>query len=249
VAVNSIIWARIMAQIVYYFYAGLTPGAPQRRVSFAVPTGNFGDIYAGFLAKRMGLPVDRLIIATNANDILHRFISRNRYERTELLHTLSPSMDIVVSSNFERALFDAYGGDAAAIADLMGRFRREAVTVPDAVFGELRRHFDSAAVDDSRTCATIAEVFERCGYLLDPHSAIAVRAALDAPAAQAAPVVALATAHPAKFPEAVIRSGQSHEPALPAHLADLFQREERYRVVARDRVAVQGAVCDALATG
>ncbi len=249
VAVNSINWARIMAQIVYYFYAGLTLGAPHRRVSFAVPTGNFGDIYAGFLAKRMGLPVDRLIIATNANDILHRFISRNRYERTELLHTLSPSMDIVVSSNFERALFDAYGGDAAAVADLMGRFRREAVTVPDAVFGELRRHFDSAAVDDSGTCATIAEVFEGCGYLLDPHSAIAVRAALDAPAAQAAPVVALATAHPAKFPEAVIRSGQSHEPALPAHLADLFQREERYRVVARDRLAVQGAVCDALASG
>ena len=158
VAVNSINWARIMAQIVYYFYAGLSLGAPHRQVSFAVPTGNFGDIYAGYLAKRMGLPVSRLIVATNANDILHRFISENRFQRTALQHTLSPSMDIVISSNFERALFDFFDRDSVAVSELMQRFVCQPVTVPDLVFEKARSHFDSFSADDEATCAIIAEI-------------------------------------------------------------------------------------------
>ncbi len=156
VAVNSINWARIMAQIVYYFHAALALGAPDRAVSFSVPTGNFGDIYAGYLARRMGLPVQQLVIATNANDILHRFMSSSRYGKSALAHTLSPSMDIVISSNFERALFEFYGRDAAALADLMQRFRTSEVAVPAAVIEAARAQFASFSVDDAMTCATIA---------------------------------------------------------------------------------------------
>ena len=242
VAVNSINWARIMAQIVYYFYAALALGAPQRPVSFSVPTGNFGDIYAGWLAKGMGLPIDQLIIATNRNDILHRFMAGNAYERRQLEHTLSPSMDIMISSNFERALFDLYGRDGAAIAGLMERFNRGPVAVPAAVFEAAREVFDSHAVDDAATVETIRQVFEASEYLLDPHSAIGLQAARQCRRDRAVPMITLATAHPAKFPEAVLRAGQAREPALPHYLADLYQREERYQVLPDDLAAVQAFI-------
>ena len=242
VAVNSINWARIMAQIVYYFYAALALGAPQRPVSFSVPTGNFGDIYAGWLAKGMGLPIDQLIIATNRNDILHRFMPGNTYERRQLEDTLSPSMDIMISSNFERALFDLYGRDGAAIAGLMERFNRGPVAVPAAVFEAAREVFDSHAVDDAATVETIRQVFEASEYLLDPHSAIGLQAARQCRRDRAVPMITLATAHPAKFPEAVLRAGQAREPALPHYLADLYQREERYQVLPDDLAAVQAFI-------
>ncbi len=244
VAVNSINWARIMAQIVYYFYSALSLGAPHRPVSFSVPTGNFGDIYAGWLAKNMGLPIEQLIIGTNANDILHRFMCRNQYEKHELMHSLSPSMDIMISSNFERALFDLYQRDGLAVAELMERFNRETVSVPDAVFERARAVFDSHAVDDASTIATIEQVFEATEYLLDPHSAIAVEAARQCRRNSATPMVALATAHPAKFPDAVMRAGQSEAPHLPHYMNDLYQRDERYTVLEQDLAVVQGFIAD-----
>jgi threonine synthase len=238
VAVNSINWARIMAQIVYYVAAALALGAPGRAVSFAVPTGNFGDIYAGWLARRMGLPVGQLVIGTNANDILHRFLGSNRYARAPLVQTLAPSMDIVVSSNFERALFDFHGGDGAAIAALMRGFRDGAVSVPAAVFERARAEFASAAADDATTCATIRSVWEESGYLADPHTAIGLYAARSCRLRADEPMVALATAHPAKFPEAILRAGVPRAPELPRWLADLHAREERCTVLPRDRTAL-----------
>ncbi|MCG3171461.1 MAG: Threonine synthase [Pseudomonadales bacterium] len=247
VAVNSINWARIMAQIVYYFHAALALGAPDRAVSFAVPTGNFGDIYAGYLARRMGLPVARLVIATNANDILHRLMSSGNYARAGLAHTLSPSMDIVISSNFERALFDFYGRDAARLRELMERFRAGDVVLPEQIMQAARAEFASFAVDDAMTCETIARVFEESEYLLDPHSAIGVRAARECRGSRAVPIVTLATAHPAKFPEAIARAGVPREPALPHYMADLFEREERCTVLDHDLGAVQRFIGERLA--
>ena len=239
VAVNSINWARIMAQIVYYFYAALALGAPQRPVSFSVPTGNFGDIYAAWLARRMGLPIEQLVIATNSNDILHRFLSGNQYQRRQLVHSLSPSMDIMISSNFERALFDLYQRDGAAVADLMARFDRGAVVVPAAVVAAARDVFDSYAVDDAATLDTIRQVFERTEYLLDPHSAIGVAAARQCRRDRMTPMVTLATAHPAKFPQAAVASGQEREPRLPHYMSDLYERRERFSVVPNDLATVQ----------
>lgn len=244
VAVNSINWARIMAQIVYYFYAALSLGAPHRPVSFAVPTGNFGDIYAGWLAKNMGLPIEQLVIATNRNDILHRFMCQNQYEKHELIHSLSPSMDIMISSNFERALFDLYQRDGAAVAELMQRFSHETVAVPDAVFQRARAVFDSYAVDDSRTLEVIRQVYERNEYLLDPHSAIGVEAGRQCRRDLSTPMVTLATAHPAKFPDAVIQAGQAEEPSLPHHMNDLYQRQERYEVLDGKLETVQSFIAN-----
>ena len=239
VAVNSINWARIMAQIVYYFYAALTLGAPHRSVSFSVPTGNFGDIYAGYLAKQMGLPISQLVIATNENDILHRFMSSNSYSKNPLKHTLSPSMDIVISSNFERLLFDCYDRDGAAIAKLMSDFNKGDVSISEAAFAKARELFDSYAVDDAETVATIGEVWERNEYLLDPHSAIGVQAARQCRRDKITPMITLATAHPAKFPDAVMRAGYPTVPPLPHHMADLFEREERCTVLPNDMAKVQ----------
>jgi len=243
VAVNSINWARIMAQIVYYFHAAIQLGAPHRSVAFSVPTGNFGDIFAGYLARNMGLPVNQLIVATNRNDILHRFMSGNRYDKDTLHPTLSPSMDIMVSSNFERLLFDLHGRNGAAVAALLDTFKATGtLAVEDDRWTEARRLFDSLAVDDEATCRTIAEVYGQCGELLDPHTAIGVRAARECRRSLAIPMVILGTAHPVKFPEAVEKAGVAQAPALPAHLADLFQRPERCTVLANDLKAVQGFV-------
>lgn len=231
VAVNSINWARIMAQIVYYFYAALALGAPARPVSFSVPTGNFGDIFAGYLAKRMGLPIEQLVIATNSNDILHRCISANDHSKQPLEHTLSPSMDIMVSSNFERMLFDLYQRDGDAIRQLMEDFKSGAMHLSDTALERARTLFSSHRVDDARMVEVIREVFEKTEYLLDPHTAIGVEAARATRRNQSTPMVCLATAHPAKFPEAVKEAGQSDDPALPHHMNDLFKREERYEVL------------------
>ncbi|MFK8049298.1 MAG: threonine synthase [Halioglobus sp.] len=238
VAVNSINWARIMAQIVYYFYAAVALGAPSRAVAFSVPTGNFGDIFAGYLAHKMGLPVEKLIIATNRNDVLHRVLTTGNYNRQPLEHTLSPSMDITVSSNFERLLFDMYDRDGPSIADLMHRFDTGDIAFSDAAMASVSDLFGSAHVSDDETCQQIASTWNQCEYLLDPHSAIGVRAAFEAGIASHIPVITLATAHPAKFPDAIQTAGISRAPELPAHLADLFEREERFDVLANDLSAV-----------
>ncbi|MDR6231846.1 threonine synthase [Pseudomonas sp. SORGH_AS199] len=243
VAVNSINWARIMAQIVYYFHAALQLGAPARSIAFSVPTGNFGDIFAGYLARNMGLPVSQLVVATNRNDILHRFMSGNRYDKQQLEATLSPSMDIMVSSNFERLLFDLHGRDGLALAELMANFRSSgALTVADDRWTEARKLFDSLAVSDEETCATIAEVYATTGEVLDPHTAIGVRAARECRRSLATPMVVLGTAHPVKFPEAVEKAGIGATLSLPTHLADLLQREERCTVLPNDLAAVQAFV-------
>ncbi|GAB3279158.1 threonine synthase [Parahaliea aestuarii] len=239
VAVNSINWARIMAQIVYYFYAGLALGAPARPVAFSVPTGNFGDIFAGYLARNMGLPVERLIIATNSNDVLHRVMTTSTYGRQPLEHTLSPSMDITVSSNFERLLFDLYDRDGAAIADLMQRFDAGDISFSEAAMTRAASLFSSHRVSDEETCAQIAATWQQCEYLLDPHSAIGVNAALNAGLAPEVPVITLATAHPAKFPDAVAKAGVVESPNLPLHLKDLFERRERCEVLPNTLADVQ----------
>ncbi|KZZ80688.1 threonine synthase [Oleiphilus sp. HI0133] len=242
VAVNSINWARIMAQIVYYFSASLALGGPSRSISFSVPTGNFGDIFAGYLARNMGLPINQLVVATNRNDILHRCISKNRYELEPLHKTLSPSMDIMVSSNFERLLFDLYGRDGKAISELMEKWKAESGSIEDSRWKTARDLFDSWASDDEQTCATIKDVYETTEYLLDPHTAIGVDAACNTRRDPSIPMVTLGTAHPVKFPEAVERADVGVSPALPHHMADLFDRDERYEVLANDLETVQAHV-------
>lgn len=243
-AVNSINWARIMAQIVYYFYASLALGGPHRKISFSVPTGNFGDIFAGYLAKKMGLPIDQLIIATNSNDILHRCVANNDHSKKALMHSLSPSMDIMVSSNFERLLFDAYDRDVAAIRQLMEEFTSGSMTLSESALAKVREHFTSYRLDDDAMIKVISDVFERTGYLLDPHTAIGVDAARHTRRSTDVPMVCLATAHPAKFPEAIRQSGQADDPALPHHMADLFDREEQYTVLDNNIATVQSFVKD-----
>ncbi|MBA1249305.1 MULTISPECIES: threonine synthase [Pseudomonas] len=243
VAVNSINWARIMAQIVYYFHAALQLGAPARSVAFSVPTGNFGDIFAGYLARNMGLPVSQLVVATNRNDILHRFMSGNQYFKETLHASLSPSMDIMVSSNFERLLFDLHGRNGVALAELMSTFKATGkLSVEEDRWVEARKLFDSLAVSDEDTCATIADVFKRTGEVLDPHTAIGVKAARECRRNLSTPMVVLGTAHPVKFPDAVEKAGIGKALELPAHLSDLFQREERCTVLPNAIEAVQAFV-------
>ncbi|WP_152206160.1 threonine synthase [Marinobacter changyiensis] len=243
-AVNSINWARIMAQIVYYFHASLALGGPDRSVSFSVPTGNFGDIFAGYLARQMGLPINQLVIATNRNDILHRFMSGNRYEQKTLEHTLSPSMDIMVSSNFERLLFDLYGRDGAAVKELLENAQKGPVSIDDYRWKHVRKLFDSAAVDDKATSDTIREIYQQNEYLLDPHTAIGVKAARECRRDRSVPMVTLGTAHPAKFPDAVKQSGVAVKPQLPGHLSDLFEREEAFTVLDDDIATVQQFIAE-----
>ncbi len=228
--VNSINWARIMAQIVYYFTSAIALGAPDRKVSFTVPTGNFGDIFAGFVAKRMGLPIDRLVIATNDNDILARALKTGRYEMRGVVATTSPSMDIQISSNFERLLFEAHGRDAAAIRTLMEGLKQSgAFAIGDKALKAIRKEFRAGRATQKQVAKTIAETLEKTGYLLDPHTATGVFVAAKN-ARPASPMVTLATAHPAKFPAAV-KSASGIDPALPSWLADMMQREERFEIL------------------
>ncbi len=232
VAVNSINWARIMAQIVYYFYAAVQLGSPARSLAFSVPTGNFGDIFAGYVAHRMGLPVSQLIVATNQNDILHRFFTANDYSRQGLEATLSPSMDIQVSSNFERLLFEIHDRDAATISALMQDFQKTgSLAISACHLDRIRTLFSSCRVDDAATVATIREIYKETGEILDPHSAIGVYAARKyRDHAPHHAVVTLATAHPAKFTSAILQA-ELPSPSLPPHLQDLFSREERFAVL------------------
>jgi threonine synthase len=239
VAVNSINWARIMAQIVYYFYAAVALGSPARPVSFSVPTGNFGDIFAGYLARQMGLPIERLIIATNRNDVLHRVMTSSTYGRQPLEHSLSPSMDITVSSNFERLLFDLYDRDGDQVSKLMAQLDTGDVLFSEQAMAKARALFSSQRVSDEETGEQIARTWNDCEYLLDPHTAIGVKAALESDADDDVPMVTLATAHPAKFPDAIASAGLTEDPALPAHLSDLFDREERFEVLPNELSAVQ----------
>lgn len=240
VAVNSINWARIMAQIVYYFYCGLRLGATESTpISFTVPTGNFGDIYAGYLAMRMGLPIKRLVIATNSNDILTRFINDNDYRKSDMIETISPSMNIQVSSNFERLLFNVHKDlkKEKNLNTLMEDFDfKGALKVDKEVLERIKKVFVSYSVNDEDTKKTIAESYKQTGEILDPHSAIAVAATkrfMQSEIYENEFVVNLATAHPAKFPEAVVAAGAPN-PVLPEFLKDLMTKEEKYEVIEKD---------------
>jgi threonine synthase len=237
--VNSINWARILAQIVYYFTAAVALGAPRRPVSFAVPTGNFGDVLAGYYAKRMGLPVSRLVVATNENDILARTLNGGPYRPLGVKATQSPSMDIQVSSNFERLLFESYGRDADAIRGLMGSLKQggEFVVAPEAL-SRIRADFDACRASENECADEMRRAYRESGLILDPHTAIGVHAARAALARdRSTPVVALATAHPAKFPDAV-EAATGFRPALPAHLADLLGRREKLQALPNEARAV-----------
>ncbi|HEX6144928.1 MAG TPA: threonine synthase [Geminicoccaceae bacterium] len=246
-AINSINWARVMAQVVYYVTSALALGAPWRRVAFAVPTGNFGDVYAGYVAARMGLPLGGLLVATNVNDILARFFATGRYAVGEVHPTQSPSMDIQVASNFERLLFELCGRDGGEVRSLMTAFRETGALEVDAErLGVAREVFDAARVDEAATAATIRRVLEETGILIDPHTAVAVAAAALQPARRGVPMVVLATAHPAKF-GAAVAAATGMAPGLPPALAGLLERAERLTLLPNDLPLVQRAIlqfCD-----
>ena len=240
--VNSINWARVLAQVVYYFTAAVSLGAPHRKVSFTVPTGNFGDIFAGFIAQRMGLPIEKLVIATNQNDILDRALRSGDYATNGVKPSISPSMDIQVSSNFERALFEALRRDGAAVAKLMddlkstGNFR-----IPQGALEDLRATFASGRCSEGETQATIARVLAQSAELICPHSAVGVHVAEDH--LGTVPMITLATAHPAKFPDAV-EQATGIRPGLPTRMADLFDREERMTRVPNDLAALESLILE-----
>ena len=236
--VNSINWGRIMSQVVYYFSAALSLGAPDRAISFTVPTGNFGDIFAGYVAKKMGLPIDQLIIATNDNDILARTLDSGAYEMRGVEQTTSPSMDIQISSNFERLLFEAHDRDASAVRGLMDSMKQSGgFTISEKPLSAIRSEFAAGRSTVDETAATIKSVLEADSYLLDPHSAIAVKVAREKVSGNT-PMVVLATAHPAKFPDAV-KAASGVTPALPVWLSDLMDRKESFTVLHNDLKIVE----------
>ncbi len=243
-AVNSINWARILSQMVYYFYAWgrMSRGDPDYRVSFSVPTGNFGDIFAGYMAKRMGLPVDRLVVATNRNDILSRFVETGVYEAGEVHPTLSPAMDIQIASNFERYLYFLLGEDPQTVCALLDELGRTgSIQVTDEQRAAVSRDFDAAAADDAETLEQIRVTYERDGYILDPHTAVGVRAARGC-----SDTVCLATAHPAKFSDAV-REAIGIEAPPPPSLQGLMDKETRCALLDASEEAVRGHLRDTLA--
>ncbi|MEM6441869.1 MAG: threonine synthase [Pseudomonadota bacterium] len=243
-AVNSINWARVLAQAVYYFTSAVALGAPYRSVSYSVPTGNFGDVYAGWVASNMGLPVEKLVVATNRNDILHRTIQTGEHRRETVEPTLSPSMDIQVSSNFERLLFDLMDRDGPATAEAMRQLKDEGgFRLSNSALARLREDFDSGMATEEDTAAVIAAMAEITGHVLDPHTAIGVKAASDARGASTDPMVVLGTAHAAKFPDAV-HAACGALPQLPPRLADLYDRSERITRVAGDLGAVQRVILE-----
>lgn len=242
--VNSINWGRVLAQVVYYFSSAVSLGAPAREVSFTVPTGNFGDIFAGYIAKRMGLPVRDLVVATNQNDILDRCLKGQGYHKGEVHASISPSMDIQVSSNFERALFDAYGRDGGAVSQLMAELGEGGFDVSQGAMQVLQDIYKSGRASEDETKATITSALKATGELLCPHSAIGVKVA-DEQRDTATPMITLATAHPAKFPDAV-EEATGMRPDLPPCMADLFDRPERLTRVANDLEALKAHINGAL---
>ncbi len=242
--VNSINWARILAQITYYFTAALSLGAPHRDVTFSVPTGNFGDIFAGYVAKRMGLPIKRLTVATNSNDILVRALASGLYRPREVVATQSPSMDIQVSSNFERLLFEAYNRDATKVCEAMAQLSRERqFEIAATALAGIRSDFAAEAVSESETRQEMYRTYRATGLVIDPHTAVGVAAARRQAhrSSGATPTVVLATAHPAKFPEAV-EAATGVRPALPPHLADLMTRREHRTILPNDLAAVEAFI-------
>lgn len=250
-AINSINWARILAQVVYYVYAGVRVQAETGRApAFCVPTGNFGNVYAGYIAKSMGLPVERLIVATNANDILHRFYTTGRMERRGVLPTISPSMDIQISSNFERLLFDLYGRDGDKVAATMKHFRESGPFDLDAgLMAQLSGMFASGSKGDADTTDVIRDIYRRYDYVVDPHTAVGIGVAQDWQRTHPdTPAVSLATAHPAKFPSAVA-AATGIPPELPASMADLMQKPEHCDTLPADLARVQDYIRHAFANG
>ena len=238
--VNSINWARIMAQIVYYFYASLQLGAPDRAVSFTVPTGNFGNVFAGLAAKRMGLDIDRLVIATNSNDILDRTLKTGRYTVTGVHATTSPSMDIQVSSNFERLVYLANNNDPAAVRSAMESLKQSgAFTLQSEAIKSIRAEFDSSATSDADADKTMAEVLRKTGELLDPHTAVGYAVAQKTNTSS--PMVTLATAHPGKFPDAV-EAATKIRPNLPQRLSHLMNAKETFKVLPNSEAAVKALI-------
>ncbi len=235
--VNSINWGRVLAQVVYYFTSAVSLGAPERKVSFTVPTGNFGDIFAGYIAKQMGLPIADLVVATNQNDILHRCLSGHGYHKDKVHPSISPSMDIQVSSNFERALFDAYDRDGNAVAQLMTELGQGGFDVSQGAAQALAEHYTSGRASEEETSLTIAHVLNHSAELLCPHSAVGVKVANDL-RDLSTPMVTLATAHPAKFPDAVEAATGIHPP-LPPRMADLYDRPERLTRVPNELEALK----------
>ena len=229
--VNSINWARVLAQVVYYFTSAVSLGAPHRPVSFTVPTGNFGDIFAGYIARSMGLPIEKLVVATNQNDILHRALSSGEYRMDGVLPSISPSMDIQVSSNFERALFNAYDRDGGAVRQLMDELKNGGFTISQGALARLRESFASGRASEEETSAMITRALPKMGELLCPHTAIGVHVAEQH--LGATPMITLATAHPAKFPDAV-EAASGIRPSLPARMSDLFDKPERVTRVEND---------------
>ena len=243
-AVNSINWARIMAQIVYYVVAAVALGAPQREVAFAVPTGNFGNVYAAYCARKMGLPIRRLVVASNKNDILTRFFDTGKLVLGEVQPSLSPSMDIQVSSNFERLMFELFGREGAAVKEAMVTLRTTGVLdLGQTRLNEARILFDGRRADDQRTIEVIRDIAQATGELIDPHTAVGIAAALEADLPADVPLVALACAHPAKFPDAVTEA-TGQRPPLPDRLADLYQRPETFTRLPNDVEAVKQFVRD-----
>ena len=243
--VNSINWARIVAQAVYYFTAAVALGAPHRKIAFTVPTGNFGDVYAGYVASRMGLPVDRLVVATNVNDILVRAFATGDYEIRAVVPTTSPSMDIQVSSNFERLLFDTYERDGKKIAGLMGSLAQsKRFSISAHALGNMRALFTADRADEEESAATMRACWREAGYCADPHTAVALAVSEKETRDPAVPMVVLSTAHPAKFPQAV-EAACGQRPELPEWLADLPERKERVSVLPPDQAAVERFVTSA----
>ena len=237
--VNSINWARIVAQVVYYFTAAATLGAPHRKVSFTVPTGNFGDIFAGYVAARMGLPIDRLVIATNINDILARTLATGTYDVREVVATSSPSMDIQVSSNFERLLFEATGRDAAAVRAMMASLAQSGrFSLSSEALSRIRALFNADRADEEETAATIRTALRETLRLIDPHTAVGLAVAEKETRDPAVPMIVLGTAHPAKFPDAV-EAACGVRPALPDWLSDLPERPERATAMPVDQAAIE----------
>lgn len=245
-AVNSINWARVMAQIVYYFHAALHLGAPEREISFTVPTGNFGNVFAGYAAMKMGLPVKKFIVAANANDILARFFDTGEMRTDAVVPTLSPSMDIQISSNFERLLFDMMGRDGARVESTLTTFRKEgSFRVDQGMLDTVRERFDAARYDDKETTETIRALYAESGMLIDPHTAVGLAAAKAKHDNDGTPMVVLATAHPAKFPDAV-EAATGVRPALPERMSDLYDREERAVTTDNSLDAIERLVNDTL---
>ncbi len=243
--VNSINWARIVAQAVYYFTAAVALGSPQRKVAFTVPTGNFGDVYAGYVAQRMGLPIDRLVIATNVNDILTRTLATGTYELRDVMPTASPSMDIQIASNFERMLFDAGGRDGKVVRALMASLAQSRrFTLPVRALSDIRGIFAADRADEEETAATIRTVLRETGHFIDPHTAVGVAVAEKETRDPSVPMVVLATAHAAKFPDAV-EAACGLRPPLPDWLGDLYDRPERVTTLPVDQMAVERHILSA----